>query len=677
MLVAMATGGAAQVHNDDCATAWLIPEGVVSGNNTLALTQFQTGCGFEAPFTHDMWYVHVPLHTGHLTATFGCDGAGFDTGLFMYKGSCDGLQLIGCNDDSCGLLSALTVPVEAGEPVFIVVSGLEPSSFGSFTMKVSTTPSPPVFDPHIVLGQTLVGMDLGGFTGPIQGGDEFGEVAIVGDLDLDGVPDLAVGAALDDDGSKDAGAVWMLHLHADGSVKSQLKVSRLSGGFAGDIGTNDQFGAAVAGLGDLDGDGTPDLAVGSPTDSDVFFFSGAVWVLFLNPDGSVKDQRKIGQSAGGFGGVLHAQDRFGGGVAGLGDVDGDGIPDLAVGAEQDNDFAVNAGAVWILFMNRDGTVRTQQKISATAGGFGFPLEEVGWFGSSVASAGDVNGDGVPDLAVGAPLSNTEETGLLWLLFLRSDGTVKEALPIGPSHGGFTLELSDGAHFGESVTGIGDLDADGVPDLAVGAPDHKFPGSGTVSPGAIALLFLRADGTLKKQRLIDGSTENLGDTGRLGSALTSPGDLDGDGRLDLIAGERVPVFPTDKLRTLFLDAANPWTFTAGALAGIDGFPVLTGSGSLVPSSPTTLSLASAAPHSHATLFIGFSLLNAPFLGGLLVPARDLVMTGLATDARGRLDVSGIWPDGLPEQFPVWFQIWTTDAAGLKGFSASNGLVGTTP
>ncbi|MCA9024590.1 MAG: FG-GAP repeat protein [Planctomycetaceae bacterium] len=82
----------------------------------------------------------------------------------------------------------------------------------------------------------------------------------------------------------------------------------------------------------------------------------------------------------------------------LGDLDGDGIADLAVGAYRDDDGGINRGAVYILFMNADGSVRSHQKISDTEGTFSATLEDYNWFGSSLASVGDLDGDGINDLS---------------------------------------------------------------------------------------------------------------------------------------------------------------------------------------------------------------------------------------------------------------------------------------
>jgi hypothetical protein len=210
--------------------------------------------------------------------------------------------------------------------------------------------------PGTVISQQKISDTEGNFTGSLGlSGDGFSSsVASLGDLDGDGVYDLAVGAPEEDDDGFDGGAVWILFLNADGTVKSHQKLSDTEGGFAGVLEDGDGFGNALACLGDLDGDGTTDLAVGAWNDrggGPVFDGRGAVWILLLNPDGTVKGSQEIHDAAGGFSGTLATTDFFGFSVAALGDQDGDGIVDLAVGADQDDDGGFNRGAVWILFLN--------------------------------------------------------------------------------------------------------------------------------------------------------------------------------------------------------------------------------------------------------------------------------------------------------------------------------------
>ena len=93
---------------------------------------------------------------------------------------------------------------------------------------------------------------------------------------------------------------------------------------------------------------------------------GAVYAAVGN---IVKTEQKISSLSGGFAGLLDPEDSFGKGMANIGDLDGDGISELAVSAYGDDDGANGAGAIWILFLNADGTVRTHQKISNTEGNF--------------------------------------------------------------------------------------------------------------------------------------------------------------------------------------------------------------------------------------------------------------------------------------------------------------------
>ena len=163
--------------------------------------------------------------------------------------------------------------------------------------------------------------------------------------------DLAVGAFGDDDGGSGHGAVWILFLDTDGTVKSHQKISSTQGSFAGTLDVNDAFGISAASLGDLDGDGVGDLAIGAFIDDDGGPNFGAVWILFLDVDGTVKSHRKISGTRGGFTGTLDVFDAVGSDVASLGDLSGDGVGDLAVSAAYDDDGGVDVGAVWILFLD--------------------------------------------------------------------------------------------------------------------------------------------------------------------------------------------------------------------------------------------------------------------------------------------------------------------------------------
>ena len=145
-----------------------------------------------------------------------------------------------------------------------------------------------------------------------------------------------------------------------GEVLSEQRINGTEGDFTGAIEPLDEFGTAVTNIGDLDGDGFPELMVGAWGDDDGVDIGsedrGAVWVLFLESDGTVREHTKISETSGGLAGGLFSFDFFGASVAGLGDLDDDGVPDVAVGAPGTDD-EIDEGAVWILLLNADGTVK--------------------------------------------------------------------------------------------------------------------------------------------------------------------------------------------------------------------------------------------------------------------------------------------------------------------------------
>ncbi len=465
-----------------------------------------------------------------------------------------------------------------------------------------------------VKAQAKISATAGGFTGSLDAGDWFGfSGAALGDLDGDGGGELAVGAPRDDDGVTNAGAVWILFLAADGSVASHSKIGATSGGFAGPLLPNDQLGTSLAALGDLDGDGTAELAVGAVHDSDGGADQGAVWVLFLKPDGTVKAQTKISETSGGFTGALDSGDQFAIGLGALPDTNGDGLPELAVGARADDDGGPDRGAVWLLSLAADGSVSSHSKISSTAGGFAGPLDDGDFFGVSIATPGDLDGDGNLDLLVGANLDDDGGTdrGAVWVLFLDAGGGVLSQAKVSATAGGFTgaLDLLD--DFGIALGMLGDHDGDGTADAAVGA---LWDDDGGVDRGAVWVLFL--------------------------------------------------------------DAAK-WIDVGGALAGAAGLPALDGAGTLTDGAPTVLSLAAGRPGAAAHLVAGFAGLGAPFKGGTLVPQPAIIASGLVLDGAGELQLGFAWPAGLPDDFELWLQAWLQDAAGPAGYAASNGLVAITP
>lgn len=287
------------------------------------------------------------------------------------------------------------------------------------------------------------------------------------------------------------------------------------------LGVRSHYGSAIAAIGDVDGNGAVDLAVGASKDNEGGENCGAVWITLMNADGSgaAVSHRKLSPTGEGGGNTnlgslcqdqLDYDDGFGSSIAALGDLDGDGVPDLAVGAPGRNDESnLNRGAIFILFLNNDGSVKAYQEISNSEGDFVLEgnsnlLDGQDEFGNSIANMGDLDSDGVVDLAVGAwkdDHADFNRRGSVWMLFLKSNGKVKMPRKLSTSSepesetgwsgnpfGGWAYSLDNKDHFGTSVAKIADLDGDGTPELAVGAFGDDDGGN---SRGCVYILFLDA------------------------------------------------------------------------------------------------------------------------------------------------------------------------------------------
>jgi hypothetical protein len=363
-------------------------------------------------------------------------------------------------------------------------------------------------------------------SGP-NAGERFGaSVAPFSDVDGAGHQGIAVGAiASCPSGKSDAGSVYIISF-----VNVQTRY-RLDGQEAGD-----QFGRNLAMIGDMNNDRVSEFIVAAPA-GDVSGFTDAGYVAVF----SGKDGKKLDFYPG-YADYL----RLGHSIAGLGDINGDNIPDFAIGSPYALDGENGNAGIVILELSRNSPFDRQPlKIYGEAAGDNF-----GW---SMAGIGDVNGDRIPDIVVGAPgimSSNGARFGRVYIL---------------SGNGGPTLYKIEGTESGEafgfSVLGIGDIDGDKVPDFVVGAPvvglaDRTPPNPVDESAGK-AYAFSGKTGSLifKLEGFPQGSL--------FGFSLAS-GDVDGDGFSDIIVGDpssgqkhgSVHVFSGKDGKSLYVFINNP-------------------------------------------------------------------------------------------------------------------------
>ncbi len=349
-------------------------------------------------------------------------------------------------------------------------------------------------------GLTAVGNQVliqgnGGLAGTAEDGDTFGRALAAGDFNGDGRDDLAVGVPLENvNGVVNAGAVQIIYGSAGGLAANAGPGNHILfqglGALKGDLETDDWFGQELA-AGDFNGDGRADLAVGVPFDSvGGVENAGAVQVLYGSPGGLGATDHFITQSGflpGGEDiiGAMEEYDEFGRALA-VGDFNDDGRDDLAIGVPSESDEAIDVelnGAVHILYGSAAGlSAAGNQFITQSGiqpGGaniIGLP-EYSDFFGGSLA-AGDFDGDGRVDLAIGAPIEGlatgpVEGAGAVHILYGTFNGLAaggNQLFHQDTDSIGETAE--EGDHFG-SVLAAGDLNGDGTADLVVGVPGERL------------------------------------------------------------------------------------------------------------------------------------------------------------------------------------------------------------
>ncbi len=315
----------------------------------------------------------------------------------------------------------------------------------------------------------------------------------IGDVDGDGIADVIIAAPR---AETSLGGVLLYRSSARGIAGQPVALLGVDG-------ANGRFGAALTTVGDVDGDGLADLVVGAP---ETFLRSGRAYV-FAGRTGEWSASRVHLVR-----GIDEPESFFGAAIAALGDTNGDGFADIAIaqwGASE------QAGRVLVFNGSAQGLSETP---TVTLQGSNGDAEA---FGASIAGAGDVNGDGFADLVVGAAAASNH-AGRAYVFLGGAAGIASDAARVIEP-----VDAGDGA-FGDSVASAGDVNGDGFADVAIAAP-RANGGSGRVHVylGSTFGLGARPVATLAPP---DASADGA----HFGSAIAA-GDVNGDGFDDVVIG----------------------------------------------------------------------------------------------------------------------------------------------
>ena len=444
--------------------------------------------------------------------------------------------------------------------------GIDDFMTGFYTAR--TNGKPRTGASYIVFGKTegfnptLELTDLDGNNGFVINGsdtdDNLGRFFLSGsgDINGDGINDIVLGSAgADPNGNGGAGESYVIFGKST-AFATTFELSDLDGtnGFVlNGIDGNDASGSATSIVGDVNGDGIDDLVIGAPgADPNGNSGAGESYIVFGKSTGFAASI-ELSDLDGTNGFVLNGTntDEFSGiFISGIGDISGDGINDLMVGVSSRfaYDPAISTGKNYIIF-GRSTSFSASLELSDLNGSNGFVLNGVDTYdyaGSFISGSGDVNGDGIDDIMLAAfaadPNSNNE-SGESYVIFGKNTGFAA-TLELSDLDGtnGFVLngiDADDRSGYAASI--VGDLNGDGIDDMAIGAPNADP--NGIYNAGESYVIFGKSTAFAATLELSDLDGTNgfvLNGTGAysyVGFPVVPAGDINGDGFDDLLVGQR--------------------------------------------------------------------------------------------------------------------------------------------
>ncbi len=332
---------------------------------------------------------------------------------------------------------------------------------------------------------TTGGIDLGDpFTGGGKGyvmkgeaaGDHVGGVMTsIADLNGDGKAEILVGAP-DSDGAKvDAGAAYVVWGKSTSSAVNLSNVAAGVGGFKilGE-GKNEHAGSALGVLSDVSGDGKSEILIGASTSEAGGQDSGAAYVVFGKSTTTTVDLQNVASGVGGYRITGQLGENAGDAIAGLSDINGDGIADILVGASGGN-------RAYVVYGKSTTSEVLLSDIAAGIGGFVItPEAGHSLVGLSVAKGGDFNRDGINDFIIGTPHDSEggADAGAVYVVWGGVSGAI-DLTNVANGVGGAKIVGVAGSLTGSTVSALTDMNGDATPDLLIGSPGSSYESASIV------------------------------------------------------------------------------------------------------------------------------------------------------------------------------------------------------